>query len=83
MEILFSPPDQMEVVRQDLKDSQVQTAPPTKKIRHPEHRRCHHPHPIQGLWPSWDSPASVSPLISFSPDCEQGEVKAITWDTLW
>lgn len=39
-EILFSPPDQMEVVRQDLKDSQVQTAPPTKKIRHLEHRRC-------------------------------------------
>lgn len=65
MEILFSPLDQMEVVRQDLKDSQVQTAPVTKKIRHLGHRRCHHPHPIQGLWLSWDSLASVSPLISF------------------
>ena len=55
MEILFSPPDQTEVVRQ---------------IRRLGHRRCHHPHPIQGLWPSWDSLASVSPLISFSPDGE-------------
>lgn len=65
MEILFSPLDQMEAVRQDLKDSQVQTAPATEKIRHLGRRRGHHPHPIQGLWPSWDSLASVFPLISF------------------